>query len=353
MRGEIKRERDGRSFFYAPKAALFKIGRIWYTKQTSESIKKGHSMEVYIPPKKTYHKAGSQGEVSPGGRKINGRQLAAAAVVLAVLAALALFIGSCFGKKTVKVMTTQSMADSALFAQLADAYKEETGRTAKAQAATEEELQAAAAEGTAGCILAPFTPDINDTLETGAYQGAPVFYDTYLIVGPKEDPARVKHLGKYKAQDVLKHLSLLGQPFVHPASGSGLQEKINGLLQQAQLTAGDWYIEAADDGQQMLQTAQEKKGYAMISRENWALYGSGFPELEVLNQRLVGMVDQYYLLARPEEKEGEQSPDSAFLEWMKGDAARSIVEAYQEEGRQTPNFQINEKDEVIEKPKEV
>ena len=31
-------------------------------------------MEVYIPPKKTYHKAGSQGELSPGGRKINGKQ---------------------------------------------------------------------------------------------------------------------------------------------------------------------------------------------------------------------------------------------------------------------------------------
>ena len=77
-------------------------------------------------------------------------------------------------------------------------------------------------------------------------------------MGPKEDPARVKHLGKYKAQDVLKHLSLLEQPFVHPASGTELQTKINGLLQQAGLTVGDWYVEAADDGQQMLQTAQEK-----------------------------------------------------------------------------------------------
>ena len=310
-------------------------------------------MEVYIPPKKTYHKAGSQGEISPGGRRINGRQMAIAAVVLAVLAALVFIIGSCFGKKTAKVMMTQAMADSALFAQLAKAYKEETGQTAKAQAATEDELQAAVTEGKAGCILAPFTPDINDTLETGAYQGAPVFYDTYLIVGPKEDPARVKHLGRYKAQDALKHLSLLEQTFVHPASGSGLQEKINGLLQQAGLTVGDWYVEAADDGQQMLQTAQEKKGYAFVSRENWAVYGGDVPELEVLNQRLVGMVDQYYLLAKPNEKEGEQSPDNAFLEWMKGDTARGIVDSYREEGRQTPPFQVNEKDEVIEKPKEV
>ena len=348
-----KRKKSGASaLFYLRKAALFKIGRIWYTKQTNDS-KKGNGMEVYIPPKKTYHKAGSQGELSPGGRKIKGKQLAVAAAALAVLVALVFIIGSCFGKKTAKVMTTQAMADSALFAQLANAYKEETGRTAKAQAATEEELQAAVGEGKAGCILAPFTPDINDTLETGAYHGAAVFYDTYLIVGPKEDPARVKHLGKYKAQDVLKHLSLLEQPFVHPASGTELQTKINGLLQQAGLTVGDWYVEAADDGQQMLQTAQEKKGYAFVSRENWALYGAETPELEVLNQRLVGMVDQYYLLAKPSEKEGEQSPDDAFLEWMKGDTARGLIQAYQEEGRQTPTFEINEKDEVIEKPTEV
>lgn len=90
-----------------------------------------------------------------------------------------------------------------------------------------------------------------------------------------------------------------------------------------------------------------------VSRENWALYGAETPELEVLNQRLVGMVDQYYLLAKPSEKEGEQSPDDAFLEWMKGDTARGLIQAYQEEGRQTPTFEINEKDEVIEKPKEV
>ena len=58
-------------------------------------------MEVYIPPKKTYHKAGSQGELSPGGRKIKGKQLAVAAAALAVLVALVFIIGSCFGKKTV------------------------------------------------------------------------------------------------------------------------------------------------------------------------------------------------------------------------------------------------------------
>ena len=63
-------------------------------------------MEVYIPPKKTYHKAGSQGELSPGGRKIKGKQLAVAAAALAVLVALVFIIGSCFGKKTAKVMTT-------------------------------------------------------------------------------------------------------------------------------------------------------------------------------------------------------------------------------------------------------
>ena len=38
---------------------------------------------------------------------------------------------------------------------------------------------------------------------------------------------------------------------------------------------------------------------------------------------------------------------------MKGDTARGLIQAYQEEGRQTPTFEINEKDEVIEKPKEV
>ena len=52
-----------------------------------------------------------------------------------------------------------------------------------------------------------------------------------------------------------------------------MQTKINAMLQGAGLEVGDWYVEAADDGQQMLQAAKEKNGYAFISRENWALYG--------------------------------------------------------------------------------
>lgn len=310
-------------------------------------------MEVYIPPKKTYRKAGSHEDMPVKGRGFDWKWLALAAAVLLVVIGLIWLIGSCFGGNTVHVMTTEKVATSPLFAQLTDTYKQETGKTAKVQAASQEEIQTAVQEGKVDCVLAPFTPDINDTIATGAYNGSAVFYDTYLIVGPKEDPARVKHLGKYKAKDVLKHLNLLDQTFVHPVSGSELQTKINGLLQQAELSVGDWYVEAPDDGQQMLQTAKDKSGYAFISRENWALYGSQFPELEVLNQRLVGLVDQYYILAKPNEKEGELSSANAFMEWLKGDSARSIIEAYKEEGKQAPMFQLNEKDEVIEKPKEV
>ena len=96
-----------------------------------------------------------------GGRKIKGKQLAVAAAALAVLVALVFIIGSCFGKKTAKVMTTQAMADSALFAQLANASQRKPGGRPKHKRPLEEELQAAVGEGKAGCILAPFTPDIS------------------------------------------------------------------------------------------------------------------------------------------------------------------------------------------------
>lgn len=311
-------------------------------------------MEVYIPSEKTFRRAGGHGGGGRGRRsRFDWRYLALGAAVLAVIVALVFWIGSCFGGKQVKVVTTEQLADSALFTQLADAYHQETGQSLKADRKDLQDIQAQVNQDKAACVLAPLPADIGDKISQGVYGGYPVFYDTYLIVGPKDDPARVKHLGKYKAQDVLKHLNLLEKTFVHPAKGSELQTRLNTLLQQAGLEAGDWYVEAADDGAQMLQMAKDKGGYAFISRENWAAYGAQFPELEVLNQRLSGLVDQYYLLAKPNAKEGETSPANAFLEWMKGDTARNIVQAYKLENAQTPVFELNEPGEVIEKPKEI
>ena len=311
-------------------------------------------MEVYIPSEKTFRRAGGHGGGGRGRRsRFDWRYLALGAAVLAVIVALVFWIGSCFGGKQVKVVTTEQLADSALFTQLADAYHQETGQSLKADRKDLQDIQAQVNQDKAACVLAPLPADIGDKISQGVYGGYPVFYDTYLIVGPKDDPARVKHLGKYKAQDVLKHLNLLEKTFVHPAKGSELQTRLNTLLQQAGLEAGDWYVEAADDGAQMLQMAKDKGGYAFISRENWAAYGAQFPELEVLNQRLSGLVDQYYLLAKPNAKEGETSPANAFLEWMKGDTARNIVQAYKLENAQTPVFELNEPGEIIEKPKEI
>lgn len=311
-------------------------------------------MEVYIPSEKTFRRAGGHGNGGRGRRgRFDWRYLAVGAAVLAVIVALVFWIGSCFGGQAAKITMTEELADSALFTELADAYRQETGQSIKADRKELSDIQAQVNDGKAECALAPLPAETGDMISQGVYGGYPVFYDTMLIVGPKDDPARVKHLGKYKAQDVLKHLNLLGQTFVHPAKGTELQTRINALLQQAGLEAGDWYVEAADDGVQMLQTAKDRGGYAFISRENWAAYGAQFPELEVLNQRLSGMVDQYYLIAKPNAKEGETSPANAFLEWMKGDTARNLVQAYKLENAQTPAFELNEPGEVIEKPKEV
>ena len=117
---------------------------------------------------------------------------------------------------------------------------------------------------------------------------------------------------------------------------------------------GYWYVEAAYDGQQMLQTAKEKNGYTFISRENWALYGEQFPELAVLNQRLVGLVDQYYILAKPGKTQEETSYAETFAQWLKEEKAKSIIEAYKtDENAKMPAFEMNKADEKIEKPKEI
>ncbi|MFR5868945.1 MAG: hypothetical protein ACLUFF_01535, partial [Acutalibacteraceae bacterium] len=86
-------------------------------------------MEVYIPSKKTYRRAG--GASRYGRSRFDWKWILAGLAALALLAGLVFLIGSCFGGKSVKVTTTQALADSPLVAQLAQAYKEGKGRFAE------------------------------------------------------------------------------------------------------------------------------------------------------------------------------------------------------------------------------
>lgn len=247
------------------------------------------------------------------------------------------------GGKTARVLVEEEFAQTALFTQLCQAFEEETGYTVRADSKKEEQIEKALTDNQFDAALV-VTDMAATPLQDGTWTGKALFYDTLLFVGPEKDLSCVSYLKQYSAADVLRHIMLTDATFVHAPEGSELQAREAALWAIAQTTPeAQQYIAAADDGQALLQTANEQQAYTLVTRQTWAQYGEQYEDLAVLNSTLPGITDQYYILGKPaEEGQEEPTPAQQFVQWMQGETARGILAAYQSEGHVIPDFELNE-----------
>jgi ABC-type tungstate transport system permease subunit len=265
-------------------------------------------------------------------------------VLSMAIALLACLLLTACGGKTAKLLVSTDFSNSALLKQLVDAFTKETGITLTLDAKSNADVEGAVKNGAFDAALV-ITQSATAKLTSGEWIGGAVFYNTLDLIGPKNDPASVHSLTHFAAKDVLKHLSMTSATsttikFVHPNLVTVLGMKdaelwlsVNAAATPSQFFSGD------DDGQQMVQLANQQGAYAFITRQNWALYKSAGPNLTVLLSGIPGMMDQYTVLAK--KISGNPNAAQSFCQWMMGQSARSIVLAYSEQGATVPAFESN------------
>lgn len=243
------------------------------------------------------------------------------------------------GGKTAKVLVSSDFADSLLLSQLTSAFSEETGYKVKLVIKDNDEVEKAVSKGDFDAALC-ITTSAAEKLQSGEWIGGGVFFNTMYLIGPKNDPASVRHLGQYAIADVLKHITLTGFSFVHPSliTPLGLRDvamwlKVDATQNEAQR------IFAADSAEQLVQTANNQGAYAIVTRQNWAQYGASATNATVLLSGIPGLMDQYTVLAKQIEKKPDAS--QAFCQWMLGQKARSIIASYTENDSLVPAFESN------------
>ncbi len=127
-----------------------------------------------------------------------------------------------------------------------------------------------------------------------------VMYNDFVIIGPKNDPARVKGLSVSKA---LKRITEKKAIFVSRGDDSGTHKKELFLWKAASLPVPDkeaWYIQT---GQGMLTTvkmAEERSGYTLVDRGTYIKYeyqARGNPLLFILIEGGKDLMNQYSVIA--------------------------------------------------------
>ena len=187
--------------------------------------------------------------------------LAALTLLLAVGSAAAQTPGS----RTLVLSTTTSTQDSGLLDVLVPMFEQASGYSVKTISVGTGQALALAARGEADVTLAHAPALEKKYVEEGKMLNRRlVMYNDFVVIGPADDPARVKGL---PAAAALQRIAAASARFVSRGDKSGTHLLEQALWKQAGLEPrGGWYIESGQGMGSTLGIANDRQAYTLTDR---------------------------------------------------------------------------------------
>jgi tungstate transport system substrate-binding protein len=146
-----------------------------------------------------------------------------------------------------------------------------------------------------------------------------ILYNDFLIVGPAEDPARVK--GAASAVDAMRRLAASDQRFLSRGDESGTHERERQLWTQASTTPSTDRLVIAGAGMgQTLRIASSTGAYTLTDRGTFESLRSSL-SLELLYEGDPVLLNTYAVVADPQRPRGH-----AFARWLAQGEGRTVLE---------------------------
>ena len=168
--------------------------------------------------------------------------------------------------KSVILSTTTSTQDTGLLDVLMPRFEQHTGYSVKVISVGTGQALALAAKGDADVALV-HAPSLEKryVAEGKLLNRRLVMYNDFVIVGPKDDPAKIKSV-----KSALAAMQLIAQSksrFVSRGDNSGTHTLEKSLWQEVRVEPkGDWYIEAGQGMAATLGIANERNAYTITDR---------------------------------------------------------------------------------------
>jgi tungstate transport system substrate-binding protein len=198
-------------------------------------------------------------------RAVRGGAFGVLTALLCVLVAGPV-VGQGSSAKSVILSTTTSTQDSGLLDVLVPMFEKQTGYSVKTISVGTGQALALAARGEADVTLAHAPALEKKYVAEGKMQNRRlVMYNDFVLIGPAEDPARIK--GLPRATDALKRIAETQSRFVSRGDKSGTHSLELALWKQAGIEPkGGWYIETGQGMGQTLGIANERGAYSITDR---------------------------------------------------------------------------------------
>lgn len=191
------------------------------------------------------------------------RMIALGAVLLSVVARTAFGLAQ---SRNVILSTTTSTQDSGLLDVLIPLFEQQSGYSVKTIAVGTGQALALAVRGDADVVLA-HAPSLEKgfVIQGKLLNRRLVMYNDFILVGPKEDPAKIRAVKSVAA--ALRAIEQAKTTFLSRGDKSGTHSMELGLWKLAGLgPKSPWYLESGQGMGATLGIANERQGYTLTDR---------------------------------------------------------------------------------------
>ena len=229
---------------------------------------------------------------------------------------------------TLILATTTSTQDSGLLDVLIPLFEAQTGFTVQTVAVGSGQAMTMGQEGNADVLLV-HSPSAEKTFmdEGWGKDRALIMHNDFIIVGPADDPAKIKGLGP---ADAFKAVATAEAPFVARADKSGTSTKELGIWAKTDVNPAEskpaWYIETGQGMGPSLTIASEKAAYTLTDRATY-LANKDALQLEILVEGDKTLLNVYHVITVNTEKWSKVNYDgaTAFLKFMTDPATQEVI----------------------------
>lgn len=227
--------------------------------------------------------------------------------------------------------TTTSTRDSGLLDYLLPEFKKDTGIEAKVVAVGTGKALQMGVDGEADALLVHAKDKEEEFVENGdGTERHDVMYNDFVLVGPKEDPAKLKENYPNDIIGALKAVNENKAKFISRGDDSGTHKKELKLWKKAEVTPeGDFYVEAGKGMGDVLKMADEMQGYTLTDRATYLAMKDNL-SLEIAVEKNDDLFNQYGVIPVNPEKNENINADGArkFMEWILAEKAQSMIAEY-------------------------
>jgi tungstate transport system substrate-binding protein len=234
--------------------------------------------------------------------------------------------------RSITLAAGTTLQDSGLFEVLLPRCRAETGIEVKAISVGTGQALEIAKRGDADALLTHSPAAEKEFLEAGwAESRVEVFWNDFLIAGPKSDPAGVKQAENAIA--ALTKISAAQSTFVSRGDDSGNHKLELKLWKEAGIDPqGDWYLSVGTGMAATFRLANEKQAYLLADRATWLAMQKEL-DLAVLHEGDPNLINQYSVLVVNPAKHPHLHTAEArqFAEWLQQPATREFIGAFGKE----------------------